>query len=618
MKNKLKKALKLGILIFGFSLLLWNCDVMEESTHQEVPQENTMSKISFEEFKSKANLNGRAKNISRFFDVYKSSTKPSSNNKINAGFEDATILTDNIIKIKKDNFTTYTFTIITETENNEFYNLVLYVNDKQEIYKSHILKYTPSDKWISDRTQYFSGSVKIINNDVFDVKNLLQSKTSSSAKTSSFNSCIDRVTITYACSNGVEGHREGNPGSPYCTAHDFYYYIDITYVSCTTSSDNNSGNIDPFSGNNIQTPTGDGGGGSSNDNSGIVTAPNTIPYTSQLKNFESGTLNATERTYYNRDSNTKNTIDRFLIERNFSNIAKTDAKTALDFSSKYKLIFEQFNWVFNNSASEDLQELKSFLVEMTETTTKIESIVKAVIDSEIKTNNKAEIDYDDIIINELEGKALCVYNKLMASSTGFKNAIKNFDGEFPVSHLKFNLKDLDDDTRGETSPPNKFIIEITLNNDISDSGVNYRPNLLTAKTIIHEVIHAEMFRKLLSLANNNGSIDITILTRMLQQSDYPGMLDYYTRFGGINGFQHQQMAAHYRETIARMLQEFDTGIPIPANQQPQQLYLDLSWEGLIYTNIVSWQNIMNDTERARIENVISNYITNNLDQTCTD
>ena len=206
----------------------------------------------------------------------------------------------------------------------------------------------------------------------------------------------------------------------------------------------------------------------------------------------------------------------------------------------------------------------------------------------------------------------------LTSGTAFKNAIKNFDGAFPVSHLKFNLKDLDDDTRGETSPPNKFIIDITLNNDISVSGVNYRPNLLTAKTIIHEIIHAEMFRKLLSLANNNGSIDITILTRMLQQSDYPGMLDYYTRFGGINGFQHQQMAAHYRKTIARMLQEFDTGTPIPANQQPQQLYLDLSWEGLIYTNIVAWQNIMNDTERARIENVISNYITNNLNQTCTD
>ena len=49
-----------------------------------------------------------------------------------------------------------------------------------------------------------------------------------------------------------------------------------------------------------------------------------------------------------------------------------------------------------------------------------------IIDSEIETNNKADIDYDDIIINALEGKALCVYNKLMASGTGFKNAIKKF------------------------------------------------------------------------------------------------------------------------------------------------------------------------------------------------
>lgn len=44
----------------------------------------------------------------------------------------------------------------------------------------------------------------------------------------------------------------------------------------------------------------------------------------------------------------------------------------------------------------------------------------------------------EVIVN-LTGKALCVYNKLNSSSTSFANAIKKFDGTFPVSHLTFSI-----------------------------------------------------------------------------------------------------------------------------------------------------------------------------------
>ena len=237
--------------------------------------------------------------------------------------------------------------------------------------------------------------------------------------------------------------------------------------------------------------------------------------------------------------------------------------------------------------------------------------------------NGGEVDFDDQIINTLTGKALCVYNKLQSSSTGFKNAIKKFDGDFPVAHLKFEVDtNMSSNTKKAfTRAPENYVIDIVLNgNSTKDASYQKRPNLLVAKTIIHEVIHAEMFRKLLSLANNNGNIDVTSLNQMLQQGDYPGMLDYYFRYGNnINSnWQHQQMAAHYRETIARFLQEFDTGTVLDNNTQPNQLYLDLAWEGLIYSNITAWQGIMDDAERTRIVNVISNYITNNLNQTCVE
>lgn len=238
----------------------------------------------------------------------------------------------------------------------------------------------------------------------------------------------------------------------------------------------------------------------------------------------------------------------------------------------------------------------------------VEEVIEALIDGD-------EVDFEEKIINGLEGKALCVYNKLKSSSTGFKNAIKKFEPEFPVAHLKFKGGDLNDNTRGQTSPPNNYLITITLNNDTSNSGYDYRPNLLTAKTIIHEVIHAEMFRKLLELSNDNGSIDVSTLNTMLANGDYPGMLDYYTRYG-LNGFQHQQMATHYRETIGRVLQEYDTGNTIPDNQQPDQLYMDLAWEGLNHSNIVEWQELTTQEEKDRIDQEIADYISEHANENC--
>src|SRR5690606_18149008 len=102
--------------------------------------------------------------------------------------------------------------------------------------------------------------------------------------------------------------------------------------------------------------------------------------------------------------------------------------------------------------------------------------------------------------------------------------------------------------------------------------------------------------------------------------DYPGMLDYYFRNGeDINSsWQHQQMAAHYRETIGRALQVYDTGIAVPNNQQPSQLYMDLAWEGLNHSNLIAWEQAITQTERDRINQVINNYISQHSNQNCTE
>jgi hypothetical protein len=70
---------------------------------------------------------------------------------------------------------------------------------------------------------------------------------------------------------------------------------------------------------------------------------------------------------------------------------------------------------------------------------------------------------------------------------------------------------LSNNVNARTIPPVDFIIEIQINSN----NLN-RPDLSIARTFIHETIHAEMFRKLLSLASSNGQIDVQMLRNYLE------------------------------------------------------------------------------------------------------
>ncbi|WP_211324195.1 hypothetical protein [Echinicola strongylocentroti] len=233
-----------------------------------------------------------------------------------------------------------------------------------------------------------------------------------------------------------------------------------------------------------------------------------------------------------------------------------------------------------------------------------------------------EDDYK--IINNLTGKAACIYDKLINLRGGFRNAIQKFDGDFPVAHLKFQLGDLEKGF-GVTIPPQTsekdpvfhsedYVITIKLDSGSDKEGVNQRPNLMVAKTIVHEVIHAEMVRKLMSLAGkpNFNSLTREKLENLLRQGDFPSMYEYYKK---SRNWQHNLMADYFRGTIANILQEFDTGIAVPKGDKPDQLYLDLAWEGLRYNSAKSW-NELGTVEQNRIKKVISDYLSNHKDEKC--
>ena len=95
----------------------------------------------------------------------------------------------------------------------------------------------------------------------------------------------------------------------------------------------------------------------------------------------------------------------------------------------------------------------------------------------------------------------------MVEIDAFRDALLKFTGEYPVIHLRFDVGDVSTISEGENPaaaiiPPINSLSRIRINRMFTS---NYS-TLLMAKTLIHEVIHAEIFRQLFALANTNGSI----------------------------------------------------------------------------------------------------------------
>src|SRR5690606_27394051 len=110
-----------------------------------------------------------------------------------------------------------------------------------------------------------------------------------------------------------------------------------------------------------------------------------------------------------------------------------------------------------------------------------------------------------------------VYTQLGSAPT-FQSYLQNFDESFSVANLKFSMA-LDPsfpNVNALTYQPQNYLIEIKFN----PNKLN-RPRLDIARTFIHEMIHAEIYRKLLSLAGQ-PSIPWSASFINSIKNDFPG------------------------------------------------------------------------------------------------
>lgn len=182
--------------------------------------------------------------------------------------------------------------------------------------------------------------------------------------------------------------------------------------------------------------------------------------------------------------------------------------------------------------------------------------------SVLKDGGMVDVAYKVIVDKSLKNNPCLfeVYSKLGGSST-FQNYLQNFDGNFSVANLKLSVGTDPNHplANAVTYPPASYLIEIKLN-----PVKLARPQLDVARTFIHELIHAEIYRKLLSCAKlpnlnvNNYSDSQWKAYITSLKNNFPGLQDYYMRYlygvpanQQITDAQHELMAQHYRGIIIK-------------------------------------------------------------------
>ncbi|MDQ7918447.1 hypothetical protein RBU60_12785 [Mesonia sp. MT50] len=225
-------------------------------------------------------------------------------------------------------------------------------------------------------------------------------------------------------------------------------------------------------------------------------------------------------------------------------------------------------------------------------------------------NSDAEVEFEDRIINELVGKEKCLDEHLKESGNNFvQDLLANFEGD--DSEFGINIKSKDQvfytDENGNTlevSGKTKFtptnnIIEI----EISTSKANNRWALQVVRTLLHEYIHADIFRKLYS---ENEIIELTNF-----KNTYNGFED--------NNFEpsqdHETMAALYINSLKEALKSYHMTVMtgdynyLSNNGQLDlnSFYNAIAWQGLKNQDVQAWLNL-SQNQKDEIDQAYQQYI----------
>jgi hypothetical protein len=189
-----------------------------------------------------------------------------------------------------------------------------------------------------------------------------------------------------------------------------------------------------------------------------------------------------------------------------------------------------------------------------------------VINALINGTNFNNINFEDQIINNLKGKEKCAYDKLTNLNL-FKSTIKKFEGN---SNYNLILNSWTKNACNNSSDDGCTDARDLINGNITIYIQNIgRGTLDVAAIILHEGIHAEIYKY------------VDEYKKGLDPNDRKNLLAYYFQYKAQNdntlltsNAQHQHMADKYVRPIAEALRQLDN------YKYPLNDYMGLAWDGL--------------------------------------
>ena len=265
--------------------------------------------------------------------------------------------------------------------------------------------------------------------------------------------------------------------------------------------------------------------------------------------------------------------------------------------------YSQKNWLYSSNNSNEVSNLSDFLqnnrvhgVVAVEAMNFAKEAIEALKDG-------AEVDYEERIINGLTGKAKCLNNLLTKNENSFiKDILNKFEGE---SEFDIIIKSKDkvfidgissgDGVNGKT----RYVIGSNLINiEISTYKLSNVPALAATRTLIHEYIHADMFRKLYTKYPTNGDLDFKTTYEKYETEK-----------------QHNAMAELYVTSMMNTLKSFHKNVLVRdynyltnngRNPLPDDFYEALAWQGLKDHNVKAYIDLSN-SKKTNLTNALNTY-----------
>lgn len=247
---------------------------------------------------------------------------------------------------------------------------------------------------------------------------------------------------------------------------------------------------------------------------------------------------------------------------------------------------EIYRYLYENDSEEDILLVISIIERMRQNPSLFVSIKPFLIEEKIYDDpldpcNKAVLN---TLKNTCQNDISFIFAKLDDSPSVYNVVINNQEFSNPITPgraLRYNP------TGNNNALRYSYIINMHPYYENSTK-------LFKASILIHELIHCYFFSLIddLQTGNDLGALDnFPTLFQAFVNKKYPN---------SIADAHHEDMALLYVSSVARTLQEYQTGIPVPTNSEPEQIYTDLAWGGLRAAPIFDTLFPVGSNDRQRI------------------